>query len=154
MNPLGQPGTPCISDQDMSAYMQFLHMQQPCPLTVIGVPVELRAITPSGSIIEIVNGTVENGLCTTNGLYGHFSYSWTPPNPGNYTIVARYLGDDSYFPNYGSTGITVIMSSPSPTATVSNLATNTSLMTYIIFATIAIIIAIAVLGVLILRKKP
>ena len=90
----GQPGTPCISDQDMTAYMQFLHMQQPCPATIIGVPVELRAITASGSTIEIVKKT------SPTNLYGHFEYLWTPPGPGNYTIVARYLGDDSYFPSY------------------------------------------------------
>ena len=84
---LGQPGTPCVSDQDMSAYMQFFYMQQPCPLTVIGVPVELRAITASGSIIEITKST------PPTNLYGLYSYLWTPPGPGNYTIVARYLGD-------------------------------------------------------------
>jgi outer membrane protein assembly factor BamB len=105
----GQPGTPCISDENMTAYMQFLHMQQPCPSTIIGVPVELRAITSSGSIIEIVKTS------TPTDLYGHFSYIWTPPSPGEYTIVARFLGTDSYFPSYQATGITVGSVSPTPT---------------------------------------
>jgi outer membrane protein assembly factor BamB len=95
----GQPGTPCIADENMSAYMQFLHMQQPCPATIIGVPVELRAITSSGSRIEI-------GFATTD-LYGHFSYLWTPPAPDLYLIAARFLGDDSYFSSWKATGLSV-----------------------------------------------
>jgi outer membrane protein assembly factor BamB len=105
----GQPGTPCISDENMTAYMQFLHMQQPCPSTLIGVPVELRAITSSGSIIEIAKQT------TPTDLYGHFSYVWTPPAPGQYTIVARFLGTDSYFPSYQATGLSVGNAPATPT---------------------------------------
>ncbi len=105
----GQPGTPCISDENMTAYMQFLHMQQPCPSTIIGVPVELRAITSSGSIIEIVKSS------PPTDLYGHFSYMWTPPAPGQYTIVARFLGDDSYFASYKATGLSVGTAPSTPT---------------------------------------
>ena len=107
----GQQDTPCISNEDMSAFMQFLHMQQPCPLTIIGVPLELRAITSSGSTIEIAQST------TPTDLYGHFSYMWTPPAPGDYTIVARFLGTDSYFPSYEATGLSVAAALPTPTPT-------------------------------------
>ena len=135
-----QPGTPCISDQDLSAYMQFLHMQQPCPLTIIGVPVELRAITASGSIIEITKTT------PPTDLYGHFSYLWTPPNPGNYTIVARYLGDDSYFPSYFGTGLLVEPASPtaSPTSSQTLAYSNTSIFAALIVAIAAVIVSIII----------
>jgi outer membrane protein assembly factor BamB len=106
-----QPGTPCISDEDMTAFMQFLHMQQPCPLTIIGVPVELRAITADGSIIEIIKSS------PPTDLYGHFSYMWIPLAPGNYTIVARFLGTDPYFPSYVATGLSVAAALPTPTPT-------------------------------------
>jgi outer membrane protein assembly factor BamB len=135
-----QPNTPCISNQDMSGYMQFLHMQQPCPLNIRGVPVELRAITASGSIIEITKST------PPTDLYGHFSYLWTPPGPGNYTIVARYLGDDSYFPSYAGTGLLVEPASP--------MASSTSSPTFdyiykLIFAAIIVAIGALIVSIII-----
>jgi outer membrane protein assembly factor BamB len=105
----GQPGTPCVSDENMTAYMQFLHMQQPCPSTIIGVPLEIRAINSVGSVIEIVRTS------PPTDLYGHFSYMWTPPAPGQYTIVARFLGTGSYFPSYQATGLSVGNVVPTPT---------------------------------------
>jgi hypothetical protein len=80
-------------------------------LTIIGVPVELRAITADGSIIEIIKSS------PPTDLYGHFSYMWTPPAPGNYTIVARFLGTDPYFPSYVATGLSVAAALPTPTPT-------------------------------------
>jgi hypothetical protein len=135
----GQPGTPCISDQDMAAYMQFLHMEQPCPSTIIGVPVELRAITSTGSIIEIINAS------SPTNLYGHFSYVWTPNATGQYTILARYHGDDSYLPSWTSAGISVTATSPTPiptpTATPIVIPDYTTLFVVIIAA---VIISIAI----------
>ncbi len=135
-----QPNTPCISNQDMSGYMQFLHMQQPCPLTIRGVPVELRAITSSGSVIEIVKST------PPSDLYGHFSYLWNPPNPGNYTIVARYLGDDSYFPSYAATGLLVEQASPmaSPTSSPTIAYSDTLVFAAVIVAIAAVLVSIII----------
>jgi outer membrane protein assembly factor BamB len=103
----GQPGTPCVSAKNMSRWMEFLHMQAPCPTTVMGVPLELRALTSSGSRIEI-------GFVTTD-LYGHFSCVWTPPASDRYTIVARFYGDDSYFSSWKGTGLSVEAAQPTPT---------------------------------------
>ena len=142
----GQPGTPCISDENMTAYMQFLHMQQPCPSTIIGVPVELRAITSSGSIIEIVKSS------PPTDLYGHFSYEWTPPAPGQYTIVARFLGTDSYFASYQATGLSVAAASPTPTAEHEATAPDYTLMLVGIIVAVAISIIIGVYSIYDHRK--
>jgi hypothetical protein len=110
-------------------------MQQPCPTTVIGVPVELRAITSSGSRIEI-------GFVTTD-LYGHFSCEWTPPTPDQYTIVARFLGDDSYFSSWKGTGLSVGAAQPTQTPATNVTPDYTPMLAGIIVAvTVAIIIGV------------
>ena len=87
-----------------------------------------------------------------------YSLSWKPDISGNYTVVATFHGTNGYWPSYSETSFVVDQSTATattPTATApSNLATTTDLMTYIIVAIIAIIIAIAIVGLLILRKKP
>lgn len=142
----GQPGTPCISDQDMAAYMQFLHMQQPCPSTIIGVPVELRAVTSTGSIIEIIKSA------PPTNLYGHFSYEWTPPAPGEYTILARYLGDDAYLPSWTSTGISVTAASPTPSPTPTVAPKDYTLMFAGVIAVLIVSIFIGLYGIYAIRK--
>ncbi len=142
----GQPGTPCISDDNMTAYMQFLHMQQPCPSTIIGVPVQLRAITASGSIIEIIKSS------PPTDLYGHFSYTWAPPAPGTYTIVARFLGTDSYFPSYSATGLSVAAALPTPTPTNAASAPDYTVMFAGIIAALIVSIIIGLYSVYDHRK--
>ena len=88
---------------------------------------------------------------------GFFSYNWTPDIPGNFTVTATFAGTQSY---YGSSAQTAFYaSSPAPTAAptatpVTGLATMSALTYGIAAAVIAMIIAIAIVGLLILRKKP
>jgi hypothetical protein len=101
----GQKGTPCVSKESMRAWMEFLHMQKPCPTTSTGVPVQLLAMRHSDrSIIEI--GTVTSD---TSG----FKYEWTPPDDDLYTITASFAGDESYGSSWGYTGLSV---GPTPAA--------------------------------------
>jgi hypothetical protein len=153
-----QPGTPCVSDDSMGAWMAYLHEQSPHPTTVTGVPVLLEAVGPNGTIQTIAT-------VTSDGTTGTFGCSWTPTTSGLYEIYAVFAGTDSYSYSTASTYATVVSaptpavtptptSTPTPTNTpVSNLATNADLMTYIVVAAIAIIIAIAVATVLLLRKR-
>ena len=97
-------GTPAISDQHMSEWMEYLHMQEQCPMNVNGVPVKLEAFASDGSYIEI--GSV------TSDAYGDFKAEWTPPNEGIYTIMATFDGSDSYWRSYDATGLSV---GPAPT---------------------------------------
>ncbi len=146
---------PCVSDASMSTWMEYLYMQAPIGgiwgnATITGVPVTLTATSSTGTVYNI-------GTVTTNGYFGAFTTTWTPPAAGLYTISAVYAGDDSYGSSAASTGLSVAapVATPTPTPTVtppSNLANTTDLITYIAIAVIAIIIAIAIVGILILRK--
>jgi hypothetical protein len=102
---VGQKGTPCVSKASMRSWMEFLHMQKPCPQTVTGVPVTLLAMRHSDrSIITI--GTVTSD---TSG----FKYEWTPPDEDLYTITASFAGDESYGSSWSYTGLSV---GPTPPA--------------------------------------
>jgi hypothetical protein len=148
-------GVPAISDDNMSVWMDYLHMQNATllntPPAVNGVPVSLTAVDPNGNYITI-------GTVTSDGS-GSFMYQWTPTTAGLYKVYATFAGSNSYFSSYAETGATVATvvstTTPAPTATSapSNLATTSDLMTYIVVGVIAMIIAIAIVGALILRKK-
>ncbi len=142
-------GTPAISDASMDQWMGYLYQQQPFPTNATGVPVSIDAIDPNGNYIHL--GT------TTSDYSGNFGYSWTPPDiAGTYQIIATFAGSASYSGSFSQTYITVnsAAATPAPTATPLNMAAvNASIMTYTVIAAIAIIIAIAIVGVLMLRKR-
>jgi hypothetical protein len=147
-----QPGTPCVSADSMTTQMEYLHMQIPIGgiwgnATMTGVPVTLTAMDADGNTINI-------GTATTDAYYGTFSFAWTPDNPGTYTIIASFEGDDSYGTSGASTAIVVGSGAdtPTPTSTSNTESTNDTLMTITIGMGIAIIVAIAIATVLILRK--
>jgi hypothetical protein len=136
-----QLGTPCVSEDSMSTQMEYLHMQHPIDgiwhnVTMTGVPVTLTAIDESG-------GSVNIGTATTSAYYGTYEMAWTPPAEGTYKIIASFAGDESY----GSMG-------PAPAAILfPEQATLVDYTMTIVGRGIAIIIAVALVGVLILRKK-
>jgi len=147
---LGIPeaGTPAISDASMSAWMEYLYMQQPEPTNATGVPVTLTEIDPNGNTYTI--GT------TTSNIAGQYKYVFTPTVPGTYTIIATFAGSNSYF---GSTAETSMLYSPPASATAAPTATPTSVADlYFVPSVIAIIVIIiigfAILAVLALRKRP
>jgi hypothetical protein len=147
-----QPGTPCVSADSMKTQMEYLHMQLPIDgiwhnLAMTGVPVSLTAIDGSGSYVDI-------GKATTDAYYGSFEFAWTPPAQGTYRIVASFAGDDSYGSSGASTAVTV---GPAPTTSepvdIPPPADLTPLYYAVAGATIAIILAIAVVGLMLLRKR-
>jgi hypothetical protein len=151
-----QMGTPCVSKDSMALQMDYLHMQTPIDgvwhnQTISGVPVSLDTVDPNGNPIHIAD-------VTTDGYSGTFGYTWHPQNPGQYKVTATFTGDESYGSSFATTYVSMnepTAASPTPsTTTFANAATTTDLMTYIVAATIAIIISIAIVGVLILRKYP
>ena len=97
-----QPGTPAISDEDMSEWMEYLHMQQPMPCDITGVTVKLETLDPNGNFYEI--DTV------TSDAAGMFSALWEPPVPGKYTVIATFEGSNSYYGSYSETffGVTEV----------------------------------------------
>jgi hypothetical protein len=116
------------------------------PKNATGVTVSLDATDPNGNTIHI--GDV------TSDISGTFKKLWQPELAGEYTITATFAGSNSYGSSYATTGLGVTQA---PQATVTPTATpaqQSSTDMYLAGSTIAIIIAIAIVGLLMLRKKP
>ena len=73
---LGIPaaGTPAISDASMSAWMEYLYMQQPEPNNATGVPVTLSYIDPNNNIYTI--GTYHKRHDWTILIHLHSRRTW------------------------------------------------------------------------------
>jgi outer membrane protein assembly factor BamB len=137
-------GVPCVSDDSMSDWMGYVYQQKPHPASATGVTVTLDAIDPNNNFIHI--GTA------TSDTAGLFTYAWTPSNiPGKYTVIATFPGTNSYWPSYAETGMYVSETPPSPTPTPA-AAPLPPFDMYILAATVAIIIAIALAAIWIKRK--
>ncbi len=147
-----QPDTPCVSHDSMTTQMQYLHLQYPVNglwqnETAIGVPVTLTAIGSDNAVYNL-------GSVTTNGYYGTYAFTWTPPKADSYTITASFAGDDSYGSSSAGTDITVSAAPVTPTpAPTQQAAALPPFELYFAASAIAIIIAVAIATVLILRKK-
>jgi hypothetical protein len=143
-------GLPCVSDASMTQWMEYVYEQQPMPTNTTGVQVTLTAIDPN-------HNTVTLGTATTN-ILGDFGFSWTPPSvPGTYQIIATFSGTNSYYSSAASTYCTVSAATPTaaPTsAPPSGLATMSALTYGIVAVIVVIIIAVAIVGLLLIRKKP
>jgi hypothetical protein len=147
-----QPNTPCVSKDSMTTQMEYLHMQYPQDglwhnATITGVPVSLTAIGAYGSFIDL-------GSVTTNGYYGAFSKTWTPPTEGDYEIIASFAGDDSYSSSEAATTISVGPTPTTPTPDNNQSEIVIPDYTWIIHAgIIAVIITVVLVGIVLYRKK-
>jgi outer membrane protein assembly factor BamB len=137
-------GVPAMSDEDMSAWMEYVYMQKPRPTDAVGVDVSLDTIDPNGNYVHIGRATSD--------INGMFSYMFTPEVPGKYTVVATFAGSESYWGSYAETAVGVSEAPPAPAAPEPAPA-QPPLDLYIIGTGIAIIIAVAIVGLLLLRKK-
>jgi hypothetical protein len=106
---------PAVSDQSMSAWMQYIYMQKPKPTDVTGVQVHLTAMDPNGNFQDIDTVTSD-----ANGLY---AVAYNPPVPGMYTITATFEGTESY---WGSEASTYLLVTQAPSAIASPTAAPTS----------------------------
>jgi len=147
-----QPNTPCVSKESMTLQMEYIHLQNPIGgiwnnETIIGVPVTLTAMSSDGQSYNL-------GTVTSDGYYGTFSKTWTPPAAGDYKIIASFAGDESYGSSSASTTLSIseapATATPIPTQQAQALP---PFDLYIAASTIAIIIAIALVGLLLSRKK-
>jgi hypothetical protein len=146
-----QPDTPCVSKESMALQMEHIHKQQPINgiwnnETIIGVPVKLSAIGENNAFYDL-------GTVTTNGYYGTFSYTWIPPNEGNYQIVASFEGDDSYGSSSAGTALSVGPEIQQPSEPEPPIATDMTPLYYgLAIGVVVIVVAIAVATMLILRR--
>ncbi len=138
-------GVPAVSDESMSDWMLYVYKQFPRPANATGVEVTLDAVDPNGNWIHI--GTV------TSDSSGMFKKMFTPEVPGEYTVIATFAGSEGYWPSYAETAIGVDEAPPAPAAP-EPAAPLPPYETYTIGTGIAIIIAVAIATILILRKRP
>jgi hypothetical protein len=122
-------------------------MQKPRPADATGVSVAIYVLDSNGNYRNIGN--------TTSDANGFYSLQWTPDIPGKYTVIASFDGSESYWPSHAETAFAVDEAAPTPTEQPAVAAPPTEM--YFAISTAAIIIAIAIVGVLILltlRKRP
>ena len=75
-----------------------------------------------------------------------------PDISGDYKVIASFAGSESYYAASAETSF--IAENPAPTASPYPVTSLPATEMYFAASTIAIIIAIAIVGLLILRKKP
>ena len=137
----GAVDTPAMADESMSGWMEYLYMQKPMPADAKGVEVVLETYDPNGNYYEIGR--------TTSDTEGNYALMWEPQVPGKYTIVASFLGSESYWGSHATAYVGVVApeQTPQPESTPAP-ATDT----YVLGLGIAALIAIVVMGLLILMK--
>jgi len=142
-------GVPCAADSIMTAWMGYVYQQQPAPTNFAGVPVTISVTDSNHNHYSI--GTV---YTDSSGTY---SLTWTPDISGNFTVYASFAGTKAYYPSSAET--TFYAGPPAPSASPypsppTGLASFASLEYGIAAVIIVIIICVAVLAVLMLRKRP
>jgi hypothetical protein len=141
----GAKDTPAIADESMQAWMEYLYAKQAIPTNATGVEVTLDTIDPNGNFVHI--GTV------TSDMSGLFKKTFTPEVPGEYTIITTFAGSKSYWSSYAETAI-LVSEAPAAPAEPEPAAPLPPYEMYTIGTGIAIIIAVAIVGILLLRKRP
>jgi hypothetical protein len=138
-------GVPAVSDASMSDWMLHVYKQFPRPANAKGVEVTLDAVDPNGNWIHIGTATSDSS--------GMFKKMFTPEVPGEYTIIATFAGSGAYYASYSETAIGVDEAPAAPPAP-EPAAPLPPYETYTIGTGIAIIAAVAIATILLLRKKP
>ena len=139
-------GVPCVSDESMTPWMEYVYMQQPCPSDVKGVPVTISVLDANGNFRDI-------GTTTSND--GMFSYTWQPDIEGDYTVYAAFEGSEAYWPSHAVTAFAVDSAAPTPAPTEAPAQSMSDM--YFVPAVVGIIVAIAIgfaITILVLRKRP
>jgi hypothetical protein len=153
-----QPGTPAIADKDMSAWMNYMHMQRlepktspiddhwGTPVDVTGVPVKLLVVHPDGNVEWIYTRTTDR--------YGHFEHMYVPPTEGIYKIIAQFDGSDSYWPSVAETAIGVTPgSSPAQQFGWHELAETPITTEVAIIAAVSVAIVLGIVSYWMLKKR-
>jgi outer membrane protein assembly factor BamB len=141
-------GTPAVSDDSMSAWMDYKFQDQPYPTNATGVPVTIDTIDPNGNFYNIGS--------TTSDLNGNYAIAFTPKVSGNYQIIATFAGSKSYGPS-SDTAYLKIGESTATTPTVTNAQPVSVADTYFVpaiaglFVLIIIVLALVLLSMF--RKR-
>jgi outer membrane protein assembly factor BamB len=143
-------GVPCVSEPSMTDWMNYVYGQQAFPSNATGVPIVLTVADPNGNTYTI-------GNCTSD-LRGSYNLQYTPQVPGLYTLTASFAGSNGYWPSSAETSFVVNQASTTPSTStaplITNYATTSDLLIYMIGTIVVVIIIGAILAILMLRKRP
>ncbi len=140
-------GVPVCADSSMNDWMAYVYQQQPMPQNFTGVNVNVIALD--------ANGNYQNLGTATTDSKGYYSLTWTPNISGNYHVYATFDGTNGYWPSNSETSFAINPAAPTASPYPVTVLPPTEM--YIGAAAIAIIIAVAIVGavvVLALRKHP
>jgi hypothetical protein len=137
-------GVAAVSDASQSEWMKYVYMQFPRPMA--------EGVEVTFTVIDSNNNSYDVGKATTDSS-GTYAFVWTPEISGKYTIIASFAGNKAYWPSYSETAMNVL-EEPAPTPDNTQEIVMPPFETYLAIATVAIIAAIAIVGVLLLKKKP
>lgn len=132
-------GVPAVSDEDMSEFMDYLHMQN---ATLLNDPPNPRGVKVRLSIIDPQNNCYEIGVVTTDSS-GKYRFTWTPEIEGEYTIIATFDGSNSYYCSYATTALSVTMPAQQPEI---QIPADNSLLLYCILILVLITLVISLLA--------
>jgi hypothetical protein len=124
--------------------MEYVYMQKPKPTNVVGVTVAINVIDSNGNFRTVGTATSDAG--------GFYTYTWTPDIQGDFKVIASFAGTESYYPSSAESSFVVTAAEATPTAQPQITPPPTEL--YIAAMGVAIIVALAVATILILRKHP
>jgi hypothetical protein len=136
-------GVPAVSDANMSDWMLYVYKQFERPADAVGVEVVLSVVDPNNNCYEVGRATSDSS--------GFFKLAFTPEVPGEYTVIASFEGSGAYYASFAETGINVEeapAATPAPTP-----VPQEPVGTYFTVSTVLIIVAIAIVAVLLLRKR-
>jgi hypothetical protein len=143
-------GYAAVSDEYMTPWMEYIFQQQPKPANAMGVPVSIDAYDPNGNFVHLGDATTD-----TTGLYTlAVEPSALSAGAGQYRIIATFGGSNGYYKSSAETGLLISAAPASTAAPTTQPVTQATSDMYLLGATLAIIIAIAIATMLILRRKP
>jgi hypothetical protein len=140
-------GVPAVADESMGEWMKYVYQQFPRPTDTKGVEVTLSVVDANGNYRDIGS--------TTTDADGFYSFNWTPDISGKYTVYASFAGSESYYPSHAVAAFVAEEAQPTPTT--APATTLPPLENYIIGIGIAIIVAVAIVGAIVLaavKKRP
>ena len=128
--------------------MAYVYEHQPPPANFTGVDVHLLALDSNGNWQDL-------GTATTD-IKGHFSMSWAPEISGDFQVYAYFDGTNGYWPSDAETSFNMVEApaTPTPQPTAPPTVSEQYFLPVSIGMIIAIVVVIALLAVMLLRKRP
>ena len=138
-------GVPAVADGNMSEWMTYVYNQFERPSDVMGVEVVISVLDPNNNMYEVGR--------TTSDSTGLYSLMFTPEVSGKYTVIASFEGSEAYYGSNAQTacGVSDAPATPAPQTTENTTASD--LYMYVVGFGVAIIVAIAIATILIIRKR-